>query len=89
MNKFLWLLSIGVFLAGLVYYFAHRQSAAGVSVRETMSDAGSAGPNPSPALTSIISQPWGLDLGDAFFGPWDLEADTSLFAGNFYRPRAR
>ena len=89
MKKFLWILSIGVFLAGLVYYFSNRQSASGISVREAVSESGSAGPEPSPALTSSISQPWGLDLGDAFIGPWDLEADTSLFVGNVYRPRAR
>jgi len=92
MKKFLWILSLGVFLAGLVYYFSNRQSASGTSVREAVSESGSAGPEPSPALISSISQPWGLDLRDAFIGPWDLETDTSLFVGNFYRflrPRAR
>jgi len=88
-KKFLWFLSIGVFLAGLVYYFAHHRSPSGVSVREAASEAGSSSHEPSPALTSSIGQPWGLDLHDVFVGPWDLEADPSLFVDNLDRSRAR
>jgi hypothetical protein len=87
LRRFLWFLSLSVFLAGLIYYFAGRAGASGGPAAETRLSGGivawSHGPDRSlvPEIVGRHSMFWYLTVADRAFIR-GIVRETALASGS-------